>query len=87
MSLLRSAISAKEVLGFVCRTGLDAPILPWEDSCWEWLRAGSGPSHTGRSALTKVISADRGVGATGPAVPTVSRRGGNNLLAGRPVTE
>ena len=31
MSRLRSVISAKEVLGFVCNTELDAPILPRED--------------------------------------------------------
>ena len=32
------------------------------------------PSNTGRSALPKVVSVDRGVGATGPAGSQVSRR-------------
>src|SRR3990167_4646082 len=40
---LRSPISAKEVLGVVRSTGLDAPILPGEDPRWERLRSGLDP--------------------------------------------
>ena len=40
MSCLRFAISAKEILGFMCRTALDAPILLCKDPRWEWLRSG-----------------------------------------------
>lgn len=40
MSRLRSAISTKEILGFVCRKEPGVPILPREDPRWERLRAG-----------------------------------------------
>jgi hypothetical protein len=44
VSRLRSATSAKEVLELVCRTELDAPILPRKDPRWERLRFGIGRS-------------------------------------------
>ena len=40
MSLLHSAIRAKEVLGFLHSTELDAAVPPWEDPRWERLRPG-----------------------------------------------
>jgi hypothetical protein len=36
--LLRSPISAEELLGFLRNTEVDAPILPQEDPRWERLR-------------------------------------------------
>jgi hypothetical protein len=40
---LRSAIRAKELLGLVYSTELDAPILPREDPRWGRLRSGLDP--------------------------------------------
>ncbi len=40
---MRSAIRAKELLGLVYSTELDAPILPREDPRWGRLRSGLDP--------------------------------------------
>jgi len=73
LSLLRSAIRARELLGLLYSAELDAPILPREDPRWGRLRSGLDPGVNLRDRFRGALVGSAIKDATGRAIGALGR--------------